>query len=322
MRELSIIIVNWNSKDFVRQCLASLKTNCRDISVETIVVDSGSFDGCGEMLAREFTSTVFIQSNKNIGFARANNLGAGQAAGRCLLFLNPDTEFFQDSIPVLLAQLQALPQAGLVGCRLLNSDRSLQTSCVQAFPTVCNQVLNSEFLRRRFPNLKMWGMAALFAQPARPAEVEVISGACILIRRDIFDAVGGFTEQYFMYGEDADLCFKISRAGHRVYYVPQTSIIHHSGSSSRQAQNNFANVMMRESLYRFFKLNHGWTTAAAYRVAMSALSIVRLPLILALLPVSRGHLVRHGSGSLRKWFSILRWALGMESWVQAYPETA
>jgi GT2 family glycosyltransferase len=243
-------------------------------------------------------------------------LGARHASGRCLLFLNPDTEFFEDSIRVLMRHLLTLPYASAVGCKLLNSDRSLQASCVQAFPTVCNQVLNSEFLRRQFPNWKMWGISALFASPPRPAVVQVISGACILTRRNVFEAVGGFTEQYFMYGEDADLCFKIARAGHRIYYTPQTAIIHHGGGSSRQAQNNFSNVMTRESVHRFFKLNHGKTTAAVYRVAMSVLSVVRLPLILVLLPISRGKLVRHGSGSLQKWFSILRWGFGLESWVQ------
>jgi GT2 family glycosyltransferase len=318
--ELSVIIVNWNSRDFLRQCLASLTTYCRSIPMEIIVVDGGSFDGCGEMLAREFSSVIFIQSEKNIGFSRANNLGARRASGRCLLFLNPDTEFFEDSIRVLMEQLRTLPQAGVVGCKLLNSDRSLQTSCVQAFPTVCNQVLNSDFLRRKFPKWKMWGIAALFANPPRPAVVQVISGACILTRRDIFDAVGGFTEQYFMYGEDADLCFKVARAGHLVYYAPQTSIVHHGGGSSRQAQNNFSNVMMRESIHCFLKLNHGKPTAATYRVAMSVLSVVRLPLILVLLPISRGKLVRHGTGSLRKWFSILRWGLGLESWAQSVNE--
>lgn len=320
--ELSVIIVNWNSRDFLRRCLASLNACCRGVLLEVIVVDGGSFDGCGEMLAREFPSVIFIQSEKNIGFAKANNLGARRAAGRSLLFLNPDTEFFEDSIRVLLEQLSALPRAGAVGCKLLNSDRSLQASCVQSYPTVANQVLNSEFLRRQFPHWQLWGNAVLFADPPHPAAVEVISGACLLVRRDVFAAVGGFNEQYFMYGEDADLCFRIARAGQRVWYTPQTSVIHHGGSSSRQAQTNFSSVMMRESIYRFLKLNHGRLTAATYRAAMSVLSIIRLPLILVLLPLSRGRVVRHGAGSLRKWFSILRWALGLESWVQTYPETA
>jgi len=322
MPELSVIIVNWNSKDFVRQCLASLVAHGRDVSLEVIVVDSGSFDGCGEMLTREFPAVKFIQSGKNIGFARANNLGALSAGGQYLWFLNPDTELKENCVRILMGKLAVLPQAGAIGCKLLNSDRSLQASCVQAFPTVFNQVINSEYLRRRFPYWKIWGNAILRANPPRTEQVEVLSGACIMARREVFNAVGGFTEQYFMYGEDADLCFKIARAGHAVYYTPETSIVHYGGGCSRQAQNNFSNVMMRESVYRFLKLNHGLSRAAAYRAAMAVSSVIRLPLIFLRLPVSSNRVVRHGTGSLQKWFSILRWGLGLESWVQTYPETA
>lgn len=320
MPELSVIIVNWNSKDFLRRCLASLNAHNRDVSMEVIVVDSGSFDGCGEMLAREFPLVRFIQSGKNIGFARANNLGVRSAKGQYLWFLNPDTELTENSMGVLSEKLDILPEAGAIGCKLLNSDGSLQASCVQAYPTVFNQVINSEYLRRRFPHWEMWGNNLLHANPPCTERVEVLSGACIMAKRKVFEAVGGFTEQYFMYGEDADLCFKIARAGHGVYHTPETRLIHHGGGCSRQAKNNFSNVMLRESVYRFLKLNRGLSHATAYRLAMAASSVVRLPLIFLLLPLSRDRVVRHGSGSLRKWFSILRWGLGLESWVQTYPE--
>lgn len=322
MPELSVIIVNWNSKDFLRRCLASLDAHRRDISLEIIVVDSGSFDGCGEMLVCEFPAVKFIQSGKNVGFARANNLGALSARGQYLWFLNPDTQLTENSPRVMLNKLAALPQVGAIGCKLLNSNRSLQASCVQAFPTVFNQVINSEYLRRRFPHWKTWGNAILHADPPRTEQVEVLSGACIMAKHEVFKAVGGFTEQYFMYGEDADLCFKIAHAGHGVYYTPETSIIHYGGGCSRQAQNNFANVMLRESVYRFLKLNRGLSHAVAYRMAMAISSIIRLPLIFLLLPVSSSRVVRHGTGSLQKWLSILRWGLGLESWVQSYPEAA
>ena len=289
--------------------------------MEIVVVDSGSFDGCSEMLARKFPSVRFVQSEKNIGFARANNLGARSASGKFLWFLNPDTELREDSARVMLERLSVMPKAGAIGCRLLNSDGSLQASCVQAFPTVANQVFNSEYLRRHFPHWRFWGNAILQTDPPRHGRVEVLSGASIMARKEAFEAVGGFTEQYFMYGEDADLCFKMARAGFGVYYTPETSIIHHGGGCSRQAENNFSNVMMRESIYRYLKLNRGWPFAAAYRMAMAASSFVRLPLIFLLLPVSGNRVVRHGRGSLRKWFSILRWGLGLESWVQMYPET-
>jgi hypothetical protein len=320
--ELSIIIVNWNSRDFLRRCLTSLNTHCSSVAHEIIVVDGGSFDGCGEMLARGFPSVVFIQSERNIGFAKANNLGARRANGRCLLFLNPDTEFLEDSVRILMEQLRSLQQAGAAGCRLLNADRSLQTSCIQAFPTIFNQLISSEYLRRRFPSWKIWGMAPLFASPSRPAVVEAVSGASIMVKRETFEAVGGFTEQYFMYGEDLDLCFKIRQAGLRVYHVPQTSLVHFGGGSTRQNTNQLPSVMMRESVYRFLRLNRGRTVAALFRLAISITCVIRLFLIVILLPISRQHVVRHGTDSLRKWFSILRWGVGLESWARTYSKTS
>jgi GT2 family glycosyltransferase len=315
--ELSVIIVNWNSKDFVRGCLSSLYANCKSVSFEAIVVDGGSFDGCGEMLAAAFPSAKFVQLEKNVGFAKANNFAVHHAGGRRLLFLNPDTELLEDSVQVLMEQLKALPKAGAVGCRLLNADRSLQLSSVMAFPTVLNQVINSDYLKTRFPNWKMWGIAPLFDKSRTPAAVEAISGACMLVDRKIFESVGGFTEEYFMYGEDVDLCFKISKAGYSVYHVPGTVMVHFGGGSSGQAKSNFSNVMMRESIHLFLRRSRGVLSAAVYRAAMAVSSVVRLALILVLLPFSRDRVVRHGGGSLRKWFSILRWGLGLESWVRS-----
>ena len=312
MLDLSVIIVNWNSKAYVRQCLTSLFKYRPNTSMEVVVVDGASFDGCDEMLAREFPTVEFVQSKTNVGFARANNLGVRHSKGRNLLFLNPDTELVENSIDVLMRHLATLPQAGAVGCKLLNSDRSVQTSCIQSFPTVFNQIVDSEFLRRRFPRSRLWGMAALHTDGQEPSEVEVISGACILTKREVFETVGGFSESYFMYGEDLDLCFKIKQAGFRSYYVPETSIIHHGGGSTQQSVSNFSTVMMRESVFRFLSTNRGVASAILYRAAMVATSFVRMLLIIPLLAVSDNQVVRHGTGSLRKWKAILRWSCGLE----------
>ena len=123
-----------------------------------------------------------------------------------------------------------------------------------------------------------------------------------------------------MYGEDMDLCLKIKRACHRIYYVPETSIVHIGGGSSQSEVSGFSTVMMRESIYKFIRLNRGLAQALAYRAAMSVSSTFRLLLILVLPPISRNGVVRHGTGSLRKWFAILRWGLGIESWARTYPE--
>jgi GT2 family glycosyltransferase len=308
---VSVIIVNWNSRDYVRQCLTSLNAHCPAADREVIVVDGGSFDGCGEMLTREFPAVVFVQSPDNIGFARANNLGARHARGRYLLLLNPDTLFHEDSIRLMRERFETLPQAGAAGCRLLNADRTLQTSCVQALPTVLNQMLDSEYLRQRFRHWSLWGVAALYAQPPQPAVVEAISGACILIPREIFEAVGGFTESYFMYAEDMDLCFKVRQAGHHVYYLPETSLVHFGGGSSSKAPSNFSTVMTQDSICRFIRLNRGFLPAAVYRLGMMLTALVRLLLIGPML-LFGDRIVQHGRGSWHKWLAVLRWSLGLE----------
>jgi GT2 family glycosyltransferase len=306
--ELSVIIVNWNSKAYVRQCLQSLFTHCLSTPCEIIVVDSASFDGCGEMLAAEFPMVRFVQSEQNIGFGRSNNLGVRHASGKFLLFLNPDTLFQEDSIQILFRTLRTLPGASAVGAKLLNRDGTLQTSCVQTFPTLLNQVFDSEFLRERFPHNPFWGIAALYTEWPKPTVVEVISGACMLIRRDAFEAVGGFTESFFMYGEDLDLCFKLRRNGGAVYYVPDTRITHFGGGSTAQASSNFSNEMMRASVAHFIRLNRGPGAAFAYRMALGVSAILRLALIGPLLLFGRA-IVRHGPDSWRKWWVILRWSV-------------
>ena len=307
---VSIIIVNWNSKEYLRQCLLSLQRHCPRPDMEVIVVDGASFDGCGEMLAREFPSVIFIQSELNVGFAKANNLGARSARGENLLLLNPDTEFVEDSISVMLAAQAGQPAAGAIGCRLLNRDQSLQTSCVQAFPTALNQALDSEFLHKLFPRSSLWGMAPLHSGSDQPTPAEAISGACILVKRKFFEEVGGFTESYFMYGEDLDLCFKLTRAGHPSCYVPGTRLIHYGGGSTGQAVSNFSTVMMRVSVHQFIWKHHGPFSALAYRLSTAFSALVRLILICPLL-LFGNRVVSHGQGSLRKWSAILRWSLGL-----------
>ncbi|HKR93778.1 MAG TPA: glycosyltransferase, partial [Candidatus Angelobacter sp.] len=133
---------------FTQQCLASITANAGDLHYEVIVIDNASWDGCGEMIRREFPQVMFIQSNQNLGFAGANNLAFSKSTGRKVLFLNPDTEIQGSALQTLLSALESLPDAGMVGARLLNSDRTLQTHCVVALPSILNQTLNSEFLRK------------------------------------------------------------------------------------------------------------------------------------------------------------------------------
>src|SRR5690348_3920993 len=211
--DLSILIVNWNSVAFLRDCLESIYANTKAIQFEVVVVDNASHDGCEQMLATEFGSVRFIQSGSNLGFARANNLAFQASSGRNVLFLNPDTEVLGSALERLVRFLDENPRAGIVGPKLLNSDGSIQTSCIRSFPTILNEALDTDLLRRLFPRSRWWGIGPLFENRTAPAAVDAVSGASLMIRRNVFEAAGLFTTSYFMYAEDVDLCFKARRAG-------------------------------------------------------------------------------------------------------------
>jgi N-acetylglucosaminyl-diphospho-decaprenol L-rhamnosyltransferase len=313
--DLSIIIINWKSHGFVRQCLAALFDNETTLTYEVLVVDNASFDGIAEMLASEFPQVTFIQCEHNLGFAGANNLAFGCSRGRNILFLNPDTEVMGNAIQTLVSALELLPDAGMVGARLLNSDLSLQTTCVTSAPGLLNQTLNSNLLRRAFPKWKLWGMKALFESSKSPVQVEAISGACMLARRSVLNRVGAFSTRYFMYAEDMDLCVRITQAGSAIYYVPEASIIHHAGgSSSMRQESDFSSLMVRQSLMLFFVLHRGKTYAALYRASLAFASALRIFFLLIAFPVllnRRGFPV--ATQPLRKWFKIFLWSLGLRS---------
>ena len=234
--DISIIIVNWNSRDYLRKCLDSVPAGIKGLEFEIVVIDSASFDGCAQMLRKHYPEVRFIQSDRNLGFARANNAAFLASTGNCVLFLNPDTELRGLAINLMREQLLALPDAGVVGCKLLNSDGTVQTSCIKSFPTLLNQFLDAELLRKLFPRSRLWGMSALLDNSDASAEVEVVSGACMMLRRLDFERIGMFTTDYFMYSEDVDLCLKSRKAGLKNYCVLSAVVVHHGGGSSAGAK--------------------------------------------------------------------------------------
>jgi GT2 family glycosyltransferase len=311
--DASIIIVNWKSADFLRQCVASVFEQTPGIRFEVIVVDNASFDGSKGMLEREFPLARYIQSEENLGFARANNLGAQHATGEILLFLNPDTIILDHAILKMVKRFQSVPEAGILGCSILNADRTLQTSAIQSFPSILNQVLDAEILRNRFPQSPLWGIAALYQSGNSAARVEMISGAFLSIRASLFQQVHGFSEEYFMYGEDADLCRKVHDAGGQIEYLPTAQIIHFGGQSSKQQQTSaFSSLMMQESLNIYFRKFHGKGYSSLFRLSKAITSIGRLLLLYVLRPfsASEGGPQKQRS-SIEKWKAVLRWSLGL-----------
>jgi GT2 family glycosyltransferase len=310
--ELSIIFVNWNSLAYLRDCIASVYQHTSGIVFEIIVVDNASPEGGVEVISEQFPEVVLIKSGENLGFAGANNLGFRRATGEYVLFLNPDTKLIHDSINVLLRHIRSLPDAGIVGCKLLNSDLSIQISSIKRFPTILNQMLEAEYLQLHWPNCPLWSLGPLFADKVTVLPVDVIPGACMLLRHQVFEQVGLFSEDYFMYAEDLDLNVKVKRAGFTNYYVGETAIIHHGGgSSSRQKVNHWATVMQCRAMVRYFHKTRGRSYQRLYQVSVGCAAIARLAVLAGMsLFGNRLSNAQARRNSWDKWTTVLKWAVG------------
>ncbi len=315
--KLSIVIVNWNSKDQTRDCLDSLRAHCSNLKLQIIVVDGGSFDGCDQMIANDYPEVEFTQSEKNIGFGKSNNLGAEKATGEALLLLNPDTEVEPNSLQTLLAELEKQPQAGILGPLLLNSDSTRQEGSVHAFPTPLNQALDSDYLKRRLPKSSLWKTYKAFKTDST-TEVDAVGGACMLMWRSTFESVGGFTLDYFMYAEDLDLCKKVSVAGFRNYHAPQARVFHHAGCSSEKQFSKFSAVLIPTSMSIYMRLNHGLNAAIIYRVFICLSASFRTLAIGSVYALSSQSKRSRLIASLKRWTAVLSWSFGGQRWIKEY----
>jgi N-acetylglucosaminyl-diphospho-decaprenol L-rhamnosyltransferase len=272
--DLSIIIVNWNSEDYLRECISSIYRWTAELSYEVIVVDNASpsnkIDGFKEL----FPAMKLIKSGANLGFSGANNVGFRESAGDCLLFLNPDTKLSSPAIDTMMQEMKRLPDVGVAGCRLLNGDLSVQTSSIMKFPTIRNAIFQIEYLRLRWP--KLWGIGALFCTDTAPTEVEAISGACMLVRREVFKQIGMFSEEYFMYSEDIDLCYQSVRAGFKNYHLGCATMVHYGGKSSPRA---WQTALKTKAELHFCEKNYGRPYASLFRLVMVINATVRLTLL-------------------------------------------
>jgi GT2 family glycosyltransferase len=313
--DLSILIVNWNSKEFLRKCLVSVYRETHGLEFEVIVVDNASFDGSKEIVAAEFPQVRFVQSDTNLGFARANNLAFEHSLGRVVFLLNPDTEIISDAIPRMFIALGNLKDAGIVGCKLLNSDLSVQTPCIKRFPTILTEALSSEWLRLKFPSFKLWSLDPLFSQSPDPVRVDAVCGACQMIPREVYEAVGGLNTEYFMYAEDVEISAAALVKGWKTYYVGTATIIHHGGKSSQGhgRGERWISIMQREAQWQFYRTWRGTVYAVLFRITIGFVSLMRAFSIAILSPIL--FLLRGKKDVLRawrRWSGGLLWSLGFE----------
>lgn len=238
--KVSIIILSWNTKQLLRNCLKSLK----DMAVETIVVDNGSTDGSPMMVAKEFPQVKLIKNKKNLGFGAANNQGMKAATGDYLLLLNSDT-IIKDQAPLKMAAfLTKNPKAGVVGCCLLNSDGSLQFSA-GPFPNL-KVSLAMLFLEHWFKNLTR-------ASFAKTTEVDWVMGAALMIRQEVLQKAGWMDEEVFMYMDEVEWCYRIKKAGFKVFFYPEAEIIHLFGGSSKTGRQDPILNIYRGLIYFYQK---------------------------------------------------------------------
>ena len=269
--QLSILIVNWNTRDLLARCLASIYAHPPSPAFEVIVVDNASTDGSPAMVRERFPQVRLIENGENVGFARANNQAIRESRGAYLLLLNSDTLVLPAAFDRLLAFMAAHPRAGMVGPRVLNPDGSLQPSCTP-FPTLAREAWRMFHGDR----IRPWAVYAMTAWDVEtPREVDVLMGAALLVRRQVIDEIGLLDEAFFMYSEEVDWCLRAKKAGWKVWWEPRAQIIHYGGQSSKQASEKMFLHLYRSKVL-FFRKHYGPLQTTLYKGILALASLPRL----------------------------------------------
>jgi O-antigen biosynthesis protein len=264
--QLSVIIVNYNVKYFLEQCLFSVLKACRNVAAEVIVVDNNSTDGSRELLEEKFPSVYFTWNTVNTGFAKANNQALQSAKGEYILFLNPDTIVPEDCFEKCIAFLRSQPKAGALGIKMIDGSGKFLKESKRAFPSPLTSLYKLSGLAKLFPYSKTFSRYHLGHLPANEThEVDVLAGAFMLIPHRILKEVGSFDETFFMYGEDVDLSYRIQKAGYKNYYFSESTIIHFKGESTRKGSLNYVRLFY-SAMSLFVKKHYSGTKAGVFNL--------------------------------------------------------
>lgn len=253
--KLSIIIVNYNTCGLLKQCLESVKQGAGGIDHEIIVIDNASSDESIGMLERDFPEVHILANKYNAGFAKANNQGYRLSQGEYVLLLNSDTIVLDNSLQKLVHFMEYHPETAVTGPRLLNSDMTLQLPCRRGFPRLINSMAHFLRLSRIFPQNRILGSYHMtYRDDSQTHEVDAVSGACMMIRRECIAVLGGLLDEaFFMHFEDIDLCFRAKQQGYKVYYIREAEVIHLKGQSSKFRSEGVAKNFYDSALIYFRK---------------------------------------------------------------------
>ena len=301
--KVSVIIVNYNVRDLLRQALRSVERSLADIPAEIIVIDNNSVDGSVSMLDEEFPKVVVIANRSNVGFSAANNQGIHVASGEYLFILNPDTIVEEETISVLTNFMDAHPDAGAMGCRILNPDGTFALESRRSFPTPEIAFYRMTGLSRIFPRSRIIGRYNLtFLPQSEVAKVDALSGSCMFVRstaltgstnnKTVHGGAGLFDEKFFMYGEDLDLCYRIQKAGWAIYYTPETQIIHYKGESTKKGDLKYVRLF-HSAMVRFARKHLSEDYPKAF------LWVLHLAVVVRGIATALGNVLRHAA--VRDW---------------------
>ncbi len=254
--EISVVVVNYNVKDFLEQALHSVDRALQGLASEIFVVDNASADGSVQMVRRRFPHVRIIENNHNVGFSSANNQALRHARGKYVVLLNPDTIIQEDTFTKLLQFFNEHPDAAAATPKILNPDGTFSVDCRHSIPTPLTAFWKLIGFSKIFPKSRIFGRYNMtFLDEEELNQVEAISGSFMMIRRSVVDKVGLLDEDFFMYCEDIDYCHRINQQGGKIYYVPESQIIHYKGESTKKNNLDYV-ITFNRSLYQFYKKHY------------------------------------------------------------------
>ena len=275
--DVSVILVNWNGSALLERALSALFTTTHKVTMQVIVVDNASSDDSVAMVRQQFPQTTLLVNSENVGFARANNQALELVEGRYILLLNTDAFVHEGTVDGMVAFMDAHPDAGSVGCRLYYEDGTLQRSCF-AFPTLVTELWSALFLDRLFSRSRYFGKYQMTYWDMNDTRaVDSLMGACLMVRSDVVRRIGLFDEQFFMYSEEIDLCYRIQKEGLKNYYLPHFSAIHLWGGSSRRIRRE-SFLRLYQSRVKFFRKHYGEEVVKRYKTVLHFSAFMRISL--------------------------------------------
>lgn len=273
--DISLVIVNYNVKEYLANLLHSVYRAQGQFRLQIFVVDNFSADGSIPFLKKRFPEVIYIENDTNVGFGKANNQAIRQCEGKYTLIVNPDVLISEDTLQVLYDHMERRPETGACGCKILNPDGSFAPESRRSIPTPMKAMYKVLGLTRIFPNSRRFASYYMGDKDENTSsEIEVLSGSFMFYRTDLLKSLDGFDERFFMYGEDIDLCYRTLQAGYKIDYVPETSIIHYKGESTKKENLRYI-ITFNKALYQFFEKHYSYGYSFFFRLFILAGIVIK-----------------------------------------------